>query len=462
MMEKYDVAVLGAGPGGYETAIRCAQYGLNTVLIEARELGGTCLNRGCIPTKALLQGAHAYETIETAGKYGLEIGKAAMDYSRLSLFKDTVVNQMVRGIGALEKAHGVTLVKGYGVVEDTHTIVVGDEKIEAEKIILATGSEPAKPSIPGIEGKNVFDSDGILAMTKAPDSMVIIGGGVIGMEFATLYSTLGKKVTVLEMMPEILPGVELDIVKMLKRSLKGKGVDVITHARVMSIEGGETVKVIYSLNGEELCIEAQVCAVCAGRKPNTQSIGLEDIGIDMERGFIVVDDTMCTNVENIYAIGDITGKMQLAHVATAQGFVAAAVCAGRKAVMEYEVLPACIYTDPEIAYVGLSEVQANDQGYEVITGSFNAATNGKAMIMGATCGVCKLVADQASHRILGVQIMAPRATDILAEAAVVMKFGGTIEDLVSVVHPHPTVSEIVLEAAHDAEGLCCNTMPRRR
>ncbi|MBQ3938585.1 MAG: dihydrolipoyl dehydrogenase [Clostridia bacterium] len=462
----FDIIVLGGGPGGYECAIRCAQYGKKVALVEARDLGGTCLNRGCIPTKALLHGAEIYETAKNAADCGVMTGEVGLDFAKLAEYKDGIVAKLRSGVAGLEKAHGVKVIKGFGKVVDEHTLAVangeGEETFTFDKLILATGSSPARPPIPGIDGQNVVTSDEILSMTELPESFVIIGGGVIGIEFATLFATLGKHVTVIEMMPSIMPGVDPDIVRLISRVLKKKKVSVINNAKVTGIEGGENVTVRYELNGAEKTAEGACCVVSVGRRAMTANIGLENLGIEMNRAFVVVDEHCRTNVPNVYAIGDITGKIQLAHVASAQGFVAAAnACEVKEEVMDYSVVPSCIYTSPEIAFVGLSEEKCKAQEIEYKVGSFNVAGNGRAMIMGDALGTAKLIATP-DGKLLGAQLMAPRATDMIAELAAVLKMGGTIEDISSTIHPHPTVSESVYEAAHDFEGLCCHALPKKK
>lgn len=462
----YDIVVLGAGPGGYECAIRCAQYGKKVALVEARELGGTCLNRGCIPTKALLHGAEMLEGAKSAADCGVALGEIGFDFAKLAEYKDGVVSKLRTGIAGLEKAHGVKVIKGFGKVEDAHTLRIEkdgeEERISFDKLILATGSSPARPPIPGIDGKNIVTSDEILSMNELPESFVIIGGGVIGIEFATLFSTLGRPVTVIEMMPSILPGVDSDIVRVLGRVLKKKKVTVINNAKVTGIEGGDVVSVKYELNGEEKSAEGACCVVSVGRRAMTANIGLENVGIEMNRAFVNIDEHCRTNVENIYAIGDITGKIQLAHVATAQGFAAAANACGVKAEkMDYSVVPSCIYTSPEIAFVGLGEDKAKAQGIDVKIGSYNVAGNGRAMIMGDAMGTAKLISSP-DGKLLGAQLMCPRATDMIAELALALKLGANIEDIVNTIHPHPTVSEVVAEAAHDYEGLCCHSLPKKK
>ena len=457
MAHDYNVAVLGGGPGGYEAAIRCAQLGLKTCLIEARELGGTCLNRGCIPTKALLHGAEVYETAKEGGVYGIS-GEVKIDFAKLAAFKDERVARLRKGIEALEKAHGVDVVKGFGKVSGDHELTVEGRKITWDKLILAMGSAPAKPPVPGME--TAYTSDDVLAAKFIVSNIIIIGGGVIGIEFATLFSSLGKKVTIIEMMPEILPGTIPEITSKTRAILKKKGVEFILGAKVTGVIKGRTVT--FEKDGVPGERKASVVIVCAGRKPMTRDCGLETIGLETDRrGFIAVDDHLRTAVPDVYAIGDITGKIQLAHVASAQGMVAAANCAGKDSTISYDLVPACIYTSPEIAYVGLSEEKAREQGIEVETGSFNIAANGRCLVMNENTGLVKLIAEKGTGKILGCQIMAPRATDMIAEITAVIAAGGTVEQLSSVIHPHPTVSEIIAEATHDVEGLAVNAMPKK-
>ncbi len=452
----YDVLVLGAGPGGYEAAIHCAQHGLKTALVEEREVGGTCLNRGCIPTKALLHGAEVFESIREAETLGISVTGAAMDFARLASFRDRQVATLRRGVEALEKANGVTVIRGRGVLLDAHTVQVKDEKIETKNLILATGAKPAVPPIPGIE--NAENSDTVLHWTSLPQSVILIGGGVIGIEFATLFSALGVRVAVLEMMPDILPGVDPIITGMLKEVLEKKQVNICCNARVQSIESGS---VSYVSGEKTLKMEAEKVICCIGRSPMTAGIGLEEAGIALKKGFVVVDDYLRTSVPGVYAIGDITGKMQLAHAAGAQAHAVANTIAGSPATVNYRQVPACVYTHPEIAYIGLTEKAAREAGYEPATGSFRVATNGRSMVMNERTGICILVSDRRTGELLGAQIMAPNATEMIAEIAAVMRCEGTIEELGMTVHPHPTVSEIIMEAALDTRGESCHNMPRR-
>ncbi|MCL1917061.1 MAG: dihydrolipoyl dehydrogenase [Peptococcaceae bacterium] len=460
----YDVAVLGGGPGGYEAAIRCARYGLKTALIEAGELGGACLNRGCIPTKALLHCAELYHNAAHAADFGIETNTVNFDYAKMAAYKERIVEHLRRGIASLEKAHGVTVIRGFGILQDANTLIVNGEPVSAANMILAVGSAPSRPPIPGIDGRDVLTSDEVLSLTTCPDRLVIIGGGVIGIEFATLFATLGRPVTVLEMLPSILPGVDREIVAALTHILEETGVRIVTGAKVTAIRSGKEanlrqgdVCVEYEYDGDSKQAAGTCCIVSVGRIPRTTGIGLDQVGIAQEKGFIRVDETMRTNIPHIYAIGDITGKIQLAHVATTQGMIAAANCAGKQDLMDYSSVPACVYTSPEIAYIGIT---AEEAGRPVKVGSFDLAGNGKAMIMGEKRGLVKIVSDPDTGEILGAQILAPRATDMIAEIAAIMRCEGTVEELAATIHPHPTVSEIIMEAAHDTEGMCCNAPPK--
>jgi dihydrolipoamide dehydrogenase len=453
MTKKYDVAVLGGGPGGYVAAIRLAKLGKKAVLIEKDNVGGTCLNRGCIPTKALLHSAEVYEQALHAADYGVSVEGASYDYTKIAGKKDEVVGKLRGGIEFLLKKAGVDVIKGTGVVEAKGKITVdGKESVEADDIIIATGSKPSKVPIPGIDSEGVVDSDGVLAFTQAPESLVIIGGGVIGIEFASLFNALGKKVTVIEMLPKILGNVDDDITQRTHTLLKKQGIDIFTSAKVTKIEKGVTV--YFEMDGETKSVKAQTCVVAIGRSPVTSEIGLEALGLKMNRGFVEVDERMKTNVDGIYAIGDITGKAQLAHVASEQGLVAAHNIAGQDKRMRYDVIPACIYTRPEIASVGITEAAAKEKGINVKTGSFLPAANGKSMIAGEQSGIVKVVTDADTGEILGAHLMCHRATDMIAEVCAAMRAEGTIEELSDTVHPHPTVSEMIMEAAHDVHAMC--------
>ena len=453
MTKQYDAAILGGGPGGYVAAIRLAKLGKKVALIEKDKVGGTCLNRGCIPTKALLHSAEVYGQALHAAQYGVFAEGVNFKYDIIAGRKDDVVSKLRSGIEFLLKKAKVDVIKGEGTLEAKNKIVVdGKDSIEADSIIIASGSKPSKVPIPGIDSEGVVDSDAVLAFTQIPESMVIIGGGVIGIEFATLFNAFGKKVTVVEMLPQILGGVDDEIAVKTRKVLEKKGIEIFTSAKVTGIEKG--VVVHFETGTEQKSVTAEKCVVAIGRTPCTAGIGLEALGIKMNRNFIDVDEHMSTSVSGIYAIGDITGKAQLAHVASEQGLVAAHNIAGQSKVMHYDVIPACIYTSPEIACVGMTEAAAKEKGIKYKVGSFLTAANGKSMISGESNGVVKIVTDEETGEILGAHFMCPRATDMIAEICAVMRAEGTIEELSDTVHPHPTVSEMIMEAAHDVHGMC--------
>ena len=451
-MDHYDIAVLGGGPGGYIAAIRAAQLGKKVVLVEKRDLGGTCLNRGCIPTKALLHSAELYREMKNAEAFGIHARELTYDYAKVMAHKDAVVKKLRAGIAFLMKSNQITVIQASGCLLDAHTVAVGKNRISADSIILATGSSPARLPIPGIE--TAKNSDDVLAMNKLPRKAVIIGGGVIGVEFASLLSSFDVAVTIVEMAKEILPGTDLEIAASLRKRMEKKGVVFHTSAKVLAVHNG--TECVFEVDGAERRVAGDVVIVAVGRKPATEGIGLESAGIPMERGFVKVDAEMRTGVAGIFAIGDITGKMQLAHVASAQGLVAAHNACGEHREMRYDVIPSCIYTQPEIASVGLTQAQAEAEGKTVRVGTFPVAANGRSTIMNVRDGFAKIVTDADTGEILGAQLMAPRATDMIAEIAAVMRAEGTIEELSDTIHPHPTVSEIIMEAAHDVHRQSCH------
>jgi dihydrolipoamide dehydrogenase len=459
----YDLTVIGGGPGGYVAAIRAAQLGLKVAVVEAREVGGTCLNRGCIPTKALLHAAEVYHTVKHSAEYGIMVREAGFDFAKIAVKKDEVVRQLRGGVASLLKSNKVAVINGRGVIADRNTIAVTGgtpRTVTAAKMIIATGSRPSKPPIPGIDGDRVINSDGVMSLTACPEQVVIIGGGVIGVEIATVFNTLGKQVTIVEMMDQILPGTDGEIAQLLRKSLERRGVKIFTGAKVTALKSAAKGTCSFAFGGKTLEAEGDLVIVAIGRHPNTEDIGLEKVGVATERGFIQVNDQLETSVPGIYAIGDVTGKVMLAHVASTQGLVAAANAAGAHRKMCYDIVPSCIYTSPEIATVGLTEAAAVKQGYQIKIGTFPIAGNGKSLIMGVREGVIKMVADKTTGEILGAQLMAPRATDLITEISVAMKLESTIEEVADTIHPHPTVSEIIMEAAHDVEKRCIHK-PKR-
>lgn len=464
-MTKYDVVVVGGGPGGYECAIRLSQNGLKTALVEEGELGGTCLNRGCIPTKTLLHSADVYYEAKNGEAFGVAASNVTFDYAKIIERKNAVSKQLSSGVAFLEKNHGVTVIPARATMTGPHVMSLSSgDTLEADHVVLATGSIPAKLPIPGIDLPGVVDSTGLLDMTTCPKHIVIVGGGVIGIEFATFFYRLGVRVTIVEMLDRVLGPLDKDITDFVEAELRKNGVELVLGVRVESIENGLKVNYASVKDGSKGVAEGDVVLMAGGRKPNTRGMGLEEIGLAMDRrGFVEIDGLCRTNLPGVYAIGDINGKMQLAHVASAQGMIVAAHLAGKPCrELNLNRIPSCVYCNPETAMVGMTEEQARATGRDVGVGIFNLSGNGKALTMGENKGIVKFVFDKKTEEILGCHILGPRATDLAAEVAAVMECEGTISEIGSTVHPHPTVSEVLMEAAHVCHGNCVNAPKSRR
>lgn len=464
-MQNFDAIVVGGGPGGYECAIRLSQNGLKTALVEEAELGGTCLNRGCIPTKTLLHSADVYYGATHGEAFGVTAGEVRFDYAKIIQRKSAVSKQLSNGISFLEKSHGVTMFKARATLEDRRSVSLDNgETLKCDHLIVATGSNPARIPIPGADLPGVVDSTALLNKTDCPRHIVIVGGGVIGIEFATFFYRLGVQVTVVEMLDRVLGPLDKDITDFVETELKKNGVELVLGVRVDSIEPG--LKVNYSAlkDGAVGVAEGDVVLMAGGRVPNTMGIGLEKLGVQMDgKGFVEIDGLCRTNVPGVYAIGDINGKMQLAHVASAQGLLVADHIAGKPCKqLNFNRIPSCVYCNPETAMVGLTEAQARTGGKNVGTGTFSLSGNGKALTMGENKGLAKFVFDLSTDEILGFHVIGPRATDLAAEVAAVMECEGTVTEIGSTVHPHPTVSEVVMEAAHICHGTCVNAPNARK
>jgi len=454
----FDLIVIGGGPGGYVSAIRASELGMKVALIEKENVGGTCLNKGCIPTKALLHTGEVLSSIKDSEDLGITVENVKYDIKKVYAKKDKVVKQLRGGIEYLLKNNSVTLYRGDGSLVDKNTALIKGKEtsvIKGNNIIIATGSIPSVPPIPGADGKGIWTSDDVLSLEGTmPKEIIIIGGGVIGVEFATVFNDFDCKVTIVEMMEHILPGIDTEVSDILRKNLEKKGIAIYTGAKVKGIEG-ETKKVIsFEYKGEVIKAEGDAVLISAGRRPYTQGLNLDKLGVKQNRGFVEVDKNKKTNIDNIYAIGDVIGGIQLAHVASAEGICAVESIHGEKSRINFNIVPSCIYTRPEIACVGLTEGQAKDKGYEVKAGKFPMSANGKSLIMGDTEGFVKIVTDQKTGEILGACIMGPRATDMIGEIAAAMNGESTIEELALTIHPHPTVCETIMEASHDVEGLC--------
>ncbi len=446
---KYDVAVIGGGPGGYVAAIKAAQKGLKTVLFEKDRLGGVCLNRGCIPTKALLKSASVYNSSKHSDTYGINCGQVSFDWPGVMRNKSNIVNRLVGGIDMLVQANKIELVKAEAAIIAPGTIQAEGKTFLAGNIIIATGSEPVLPPIDGIERKSVITSDQLLELTKLPEDLVIVGGGVIGVEFAYLMNSFGVHVTIIEMMDSILFNADQDIIKTVTKDLGKAGISIIPQAKVKKIYDNG---VDYEKDKKVLNIKADQVLISTGRKPSINIQMLEKLGIEHNKGRIQTDERLQTNVAGIYAIGDINGKSMLAHTASEEGIIAVENICGEKVMMDYTKIPQCIYIEPEIAWVGLTEQEAVQKGLDFKVGTFPMTANGKSLIEGKTTGFIKIISETKYGEILGAHMYCAHATDMIAELVLAMKAECGTFDLASCIHAHPTVSEGVMEAANAVFG----------
>ncbi|RKX85630.1 MAG: dihydrolipoyl dehydrogenase [Spirochaetes bacterium] len=455
-MEDYDVAIVGSGSAGYVAAIRAADLGKHVVLIEQREIGGTCLNRGCIPTKALLKSAEVYNLAKESAVFGINTGELTFNPALILERKQAVVKKLVDGVKYLLKARKVVIKNGKGKLADNNTVEVnnadGNELVRADSIVIATGSDSAAIPVFNIDRKNVITSDEALNLNKIPESMLIVGAGAIGIEFADYFASFGVKVTVVEMMPQVVPSLkDKKMAQLVERIMKRKGIKIKTGAKIENVEIRNDGYVVSSLStGEE--IETEKVLVSIGRKLNSDSIGLEKLGVNTEKGKIVVDNKLRTNIPNIYAIGDVIGGLLLAHKAQREGDVVAEIIAGRDINMDYTVVPWAIFSSPEIASVGLTADECEEKGIETIIGSFPFSANGKAVSMNSVLGQVKLVARKDTGGIVGAQIVGPEASVMIAELALAVRKGLTLHDVADTIHTHPTLPEAVMEAAKDGLG----------
>ncbi len=466
-----DIIVIGAGPGGYVAAIRAAQMGAKTICIEKEYLGGTCLNWGCIPSKAMIAQAERYQHVLHAKELGTVVsGEVKVDFEAFMARKEKIVQTQRGGIGMLFKKNGIRHVEGFARFKDKHTIEVTKdgkvvETLRAKNFILAMGSSVIYLNIPGLEGgrdANVWTSDDAVTAPFVPKSMVVLGGGAVGTEFSYVFSSLGTKVTLVEMMPSLIPTMDADLGAELGKLLGRKsGVAVKTGA---TLEGAKKTKdgwkVTIKKGSETEEIDAEVVLLGVGRKANTDNMGLEEIGVKLHRrGVEVVDDSLKTHVDNIYAIGDVCGRIQLAHVASAEGIHAVNnIVKGESKQFDYKVVPNCVYTIPEVASVGLTQSEAEAKGYDVIVGKANFRIFGKSMAIGETDGFVKIVAERKYNEVLGVHMIGPHVTDLIAAGAAAIKLEATLDAMVDTIHAHPTLGEAMLEAYEDAMGHAIHKM----
>ncbi len=464
-MKQSDVVIVGGGPAGYVAAIRASQLGSKVILIEKDALGGTCLNRGCIPTKALLHSVGILESARGGKDYGVSVGELSIDFTKMMSHKDAVVNTLVTGVQYLMRSNAIEVIKGTGKVISSTEVEVDSgqqEAVRAARIILTPGSVPSVVPIPGVDGSGVITSDDALQLSEIPQSLLVIGGGAIGVEFATIFAKLGTKVTIVEMLPQIIPTEDQELSISLRRVLERDGIKIFTSAQVGRIEDDpEGDKLISVVTGEdEQKLTAELVLMAVGRKSNIEGLGLERVGIKTERGSIAVNDRMETNIPGIYAAGDAIGGILLAHVASAEGEVAVENALGKDSVIDYKVVPRCIYTIPEVAAVGLTESQAREEGLNLKVGRFPFNANPRAVILGQPDGFVKVLSDAKSGEIFGIHIFGPQATELISEATLAMGMEATVSEISSTIHAHPTLSEAIRETALDAEGMVVH-MPRK-
>ena len=466
-MNHYQLAVIGAGPGGYVAAIRAAQLGLKTVVIENRDVGGTCLNRGCIPTKALLHAADIYHQAQNAQELGLDIPEVSYHMGRIHDRKLKIVLQLRGGVEQLFKANKIDLLRGTATILAPHEIfVTGSDngRVIADNILIATGSVPVRPPISGLNLPGVVTSDEVLEGDPVDyKSLVIIGGGVIGVEFATFYHRLGCEVTIIEAKERILPTMDREVSQNLGMILKKRGISIHTSATVEEITtDGGMLCCQFSKGDQQEFVRTQGVLISIGRRPYTESLFGPGIAPEMERGRIVTKEDFSTSLEQIWAIGDVTSHIQLAHLASAQGIAVAERIAGHTPSVDLSLVPACIYTDPEIASVGLTADEAKEQGISVKTGKFMMTANGKTLIEGKDRGFIKVVCHSETGVLLGAQLMCARATDLISEFSQAIVNQLTVRQMRQVIRPHPTFTEAVTEALEDLEGHAIHVAPKRR
>lgn len=459
----YDLVVIGAGPGGYVAAIRAAQLGMKTAIVEKDACGGTCLNYGCIPTKALYKNAEVVDEIARAAEFGVDVRGYSIDMEKVQARKAKIVKTLSGGVEGLLKANKVELVRGAAKIIAPGKVEVDGKVLETGKILIASGSKSSKPPIKGIDNPGVITSKEALEMDHVPGKIVIIGGGVIGIEFAGIYRAFGAEVTVVEFMPKIIPAVDKEITDRLQKLLEKKGIRFMVGTRVEEIsKSGSALSVTVDKAGEKSSLPCDQVLVSTGRELDIEGLNLDGLGVAYDRKGVKVDENYMTSVPGIYAIGDVIGGVMLAHVASEEGKVCVERMAGEDARVDYDLIPSAIFTFPDVASIGLSEEQAKERGLEYEVGKFQFAGNGKALTMNAAEGMMKVIVSKDKQKILGVHIVGPNASDLLAEAAIAMRGEFTVEEAANTMHGHPTLSEAFEEALTLTLGRGIHSMPARK
>jgi dihydrolipoamide dehydrogenase len=464
-MKNYDVVVIGAGPAGYVCAIRAAQLGQKTAIIDKRWLGGVCLNIGCIPSKALLKNAEVAHTLRKRGKeFGFSLDNLTFDYGVAVKRSRRVSNRLTKGVGFLMKKNDIDVHMGTAKFTSQNSLEVTDsegqtETLEAKNIVIATGASAFVPNGWQIDGDNILTYEEAILQEKLPESAVVIGSGAIGVEFATIWNSYGVEVTIVEMLPNIVPLEDEEVSTELAKAFKKQGINVLTNHKVTSLEAKDGgVEVVVEIEGETKTLAADQALVAIGVNPNSQNLGLENVGVNLtDNGMVEIDDRMATNIPGIWAIGDVTGKLMLAHVGSAQGITCAENIAGVETInLDYEMLPKVTFSTPQVASFGMTEQVAKERGYEVNVGRFPFQANGKALGLGESTGWVKIVTDAKYGEILGAHMIGPEVTELLPELTLAQMMEITTAEIARNVHAHPTLSEILMEAAHGAEGHSIN------
>lgn len=467
MSAHYDVVVIGAGPGGYVAAIRAAQLGGKVAVIDSREgAGGTCLHVGCIPTKALVHSAWLLDHLRKAEQFGVVASEVELDFGKATRNKNRVVEGLVRGVTGLVKANGIDFLHGTAQFVDANTVSIGGDNITFDKAIVATGSVPARPPIPGIDDQRCVDSTGMLALEEQPRRVLVLGGGVIGCEFASIYASFGSEVTIVEMLPRLVAMEDVDASKALEKEFKRRKIAMQLGSRVERLEGSASGVTAHYADGDgnSGSVEADIVLVATGRVPNVTNLNLESAGVSYDpRAGISTNEEMRTNVSHIYAIGDCAGKFQLAHTASREGEVAAENAMGHQALVDYKAVPRVVYTEPEIAAVGLTEEQAREEyGDDVRVGSFPFAANSRASIYGDTAGFVKVIYEDRWHELLGVVMVGGHVSDMISAGVNALEAESTVETIAFSIQAHPTLAESLKEAALDAMGQVVHMPPKRK